>query len=123
MRILGSPGSLYSRFVKVSERSDEDHHRLVKLEERIEAEHLVTVELDRRMTVLSRQLGDVVEMIETLDPRGSRDIAIGVRDSVSRLSVELTEQANQTAELLARLSNQDTSAQVTTDRPGAEATA
>lgn len=89
---LRSPRAFYDRLAALKARSDEDH--------------VLLAEVDQRTLALSHQVDRLQEMIETLDPQGTRDIAVGVRDTVRELSVQLTEQANDTSRLLTDLARE-----------------
>ncbi len=57
-----------------------------------------------RIDTLTHQVEQLHNLLEQIDPQGTHDIVLGVRDSVRQLSIELTEQANQTSDLLSELS-------------------
>ena len=56
-----------------------------------------------RVDALSQQVESLHARMEQADPQATLDIATGVRDSVRELSVELTEQANRTSDVLAQV--------------------
>lgn len=89
---LGSPRNVYQRLLTFKARVDNDHALLA--------------EVDQRTLALTHQIDRLQEMLETLDPQGTRDMAVGVRDAVRELSVQLTDQANQTSRMLADLSSE-----------------
>lgn len=94
--------SVYGRLAFFKNRANRDHARLDSLEQ-------LLAEVDQRTLALTHQMDRLQEMIETLDPQGTRDMAVGVRDSVRELSVQLTDQANQTSRILADLSSEHSS--------------
>lgn len=60
-------------------------------------------EVKSRVDAMAHQLEHLHARMEQADPQATLDIATGVRDSVRDLTVELTEQANRTSELLAEV--------------------
>jgi hypothetical protein len=85
------------------------YQRLLAFKDRVNDDHARLAEVDQRTLALSHQIDRLQEMLETLDPQGTRDMAVGVRDAVRELSVELTDQANQTSRMLADLSAEHSS--------------
>ncbi|MCB1270829.1 MAG: hypothetical protein M9942_06900 [Microthrixaceae bacterium] len=57
--------------------------------------------LEDRTVALSNQVQHLESLITQADPTETLRIATGVQDSVRKLAIELTEQANRTSELLA----------------------
>jgi hypothetical protein len=73
------------------------HRRLNRLEAQL-------TEVDQRSLALAHQVDHLHRLLEQVDPQGTHNIVVGVRDSVRELAIELTEQSNLTSELLAELS-------------------
>ena len=82
----------------------EVHRRLHHLEEQAARDHALLAEVDQRTRALAHQVEHLESLLSQVDPVGTAQMAAGVRDTVRELSVELTEQANQTSDLLAKLS-------------------
>ena len=80
--------------------------RLYHLTEQSADDHALLEEVNQRTLALSHQVEHLQSMISQVDPVATNEIAVGVRDSVAELAVELTEQANRTSELLEELSEQ-----------------
>ncbi|MCP4435907.1 MAG: hypothetical protein GY812_10505 [Actinomycetia bacterium] len=80
------------------------HRRVLRLEEQAAHDTALLAEVNQRTLALSHQVEHIESLLSQVDPQATNDIAIGVRDSVRELSIELTEQANRTSELLAQLS-------------------
>lgn len=77
---------------------------LPEVNRRLHRVEALLAEVDQRTLVLGQQVEQLHQVVETADPQGTNEILVGVRDAVSRLSIELTEQANHTSELLVQMS-------------------
>jgi uncharacterized coiled-coil protein SlyX len=78
--------------------SEENHRGVTSMAQRL-------AELEHRVAALSHQLDHLNSMVAQVDPVATAQLAVGVRDSVRELTVELTEQANQTSQLLAEIAD------------------
>ncbi len=70
------------------------------------ADAALLAELNQRTIAITHRIDHLSAVLEQADPQATLDIVIAVRDSVRELTVELTEQANLTSELLANLAEQ-----------------
>lgn len=84
----------------------EVYRRLFVLGEEAAADRALLAELNQRTLALMHQVEHIESLLSQVDPVAMAEMTAGVRDSVRELSIELTEQANETAELLAGISTE-----------------
>ena len=73
------------------------------LEAQASQSHARLEALEQRALAQSHQIEHLYSLLEGADPQETREIVVGVRDAMRSLSVELTEQANQTSTALKQL--------------------
>ena len=81
----------------------ETYRRIYTLGQEAAADRALLAEVNQRTIALMHRVEHLEATLSQVDPVATAEMAAGVRDSVRELSIEITEQANQTSDLLARL--------------------